>query len=239
VARSLNILISGLLLAGAVVLLLVWWIGPGMVNLALFDAQRNQPYTHLEFARGVEDEVFRARYEVPLAGLVASEQGVLVDSFELVHLLHGRTEDEWQSLSRLHMNQAKDLVQVMTSSPYRLMQQVDADLEVRALGSFAPPVDNWRPVLVVMLGQTPATALLDPLAPMTSLLALGSGRLAWDASLTAFHSDARWDRMVVLDFADTQQALAWLRHADVSTARALSNARCNNLTVAVYQRRGF
>ena len=238
-ARSIGIFVA--LLASAAVLIgaIAWWLGPNLVHLALFHPQRAEPFTLLSFARGLQPDVYAARYRGPLTGLAESEGGVLVDDYRLSHQLEGERQHGWQYLMRLHMGEGRKVVQVTTSSPYRMLVQDLPGLEFQLAGSFAAAQENWRPVLALWLLQPHETDLdqaADPLAPVLEQLPLGPGRVVWDAELVAIEPDLPWQRLVAVDFPDEKAALAWLRNPDVSTARSLSNARVRNLTLAVFTR---
>ncbi len=218
---------------------IAWWMGPNLLHLALLNAQRDEPFTVLSFARGPEPQVYNSRFRTPLAALVASEGGALVDDYRLRHQLTGERRHTWQFLTRLQMQQARDVVQVVTGSPYRLMQQQVPGLQQHLLGSFQPAAANWRRVVVIwLLGHSDSLTdgAEDPMTPIFEQLSAGSGRLVWDASLTAIAEDAPWQRVVVVDFAREIEALAWLRSMDVNTARAVTNARVRGLALGVFER---
>ena len=212
------------------------WVGPQLINLAFFDAQRDQPYYLIDFVRGQPQEVYTARYQQPLAGLLASESGELLAGYHLSHLVEGELADEWAYVNRLRMEHARDLVQVMTSSPYRLMREHTQGLENAQLGSYVEAQAQWRDVLVVWLVQSRAGAPEHPLASVQAELEQGNGRVVWDAPASALNGGMSWNHVFVVDFASAPQAFTWLRQIEVQTARALANARADRLALAVYLR---
>lgn len=235
-AKSFGIF-AGLMVAVVVLVGLgVWWVGPNLVNLALFDAQRDEPYAIVDFVRSDSEDVYQARYVQPLAGLLASEGGELLGAYRLAHLLEGSVEDEWAFLNRLQVPQAQDLVQVMTSSPYRLMRDNIPELDSVQLGSYQIPVPKWRQVLVIWLVERREDALVDPLTSITAELSVGDGRVVWEAPVSALTDSMTWNHILVVDFAAESEAFEWLRDMDMETARALANAQAKRLALAVYAR---
>ncbi len=241
-----------IVLAGVSVVVLLsalaWWVGPALINLAVLDDRRDLPYTHLDFVRIDNAEVYQARYRMPLAGLVASEEGVVAQDYQLVHLMYGKSRDAWSRFALVQMNQAKDWVQVVTAGPYRLMLEAlnkgvaeDAHqsrtVDTLHLGSFDVPNRVWRESLVLFMLQASDETQTDPLAPMLNEISTGDGRLVWDTPVLVTGSGAEWQRVVVVDFANPDSALAWLRQPQMLTAHALSNARSTSLAIAVFQRR--
>jgi hypothetical protein len=214
----------------------VWWVGPNLVNLAVFDSSRDKPYVLVDFVRSQSEDVYQARYLQPLAGLLASEGGELLGAYRLAHLVEGSVEDEWAYLNRLQVPRAQDLAQVMTSSPYRLMRDDIPGLHSVQLGSYELPVSNWRPALVVWLVERRTDSLIDPLTSITAALGSSDGRIVWDAPVSALADGMSWNRILVVDFAAQSSAFAWLRHIDMETSRALANARVKRLALAVYVR---
>ncbi len=217
---------------------IAWWLGPNLLHLTLLNDQRNQPFAVLSVARGLPQDVYAARYLTPLAGLATSEGALLMDGYQLSHQVAGRRDQTWQYLARLQFQQARDVAQVTTASPYRVLANL-LSLQQQLFGSFTPIEQPWRAVVVVWLVQNFAATKAqpgDPLAPVLTLLPQGSGRLVWDAQLTPIAQNVHWQRMVVLDFPNEVEALTWLRHAEVRTARAITNARVQDLSLALFSR---
>jgi hypothetical protein len=222
----------GLMLALGVLLGVgIWWIGPTLTNLAFVDERRSQAYVVLDLARDAKDS-YRARYSLPLAELVLSEAGEVRDQYQLDHMLTGRVADEWRFLRLLKFSAATDLVQVLTSTPYRVLEESVEQNDVLKLGSFTMPVAGWRPVLVVWL--VASERAVDPLGALIASAQSEQGRLVWDAKVDAIESQPRWDRVVVVDFADTATAYAWLRSDATDTERTVSRTRVADLALIVY-----
>ena len=81
VSRNFRFVVTGLAAVGLIVAGVVWWLGPNLLHLALLNSQRTEPFTVLSFVRGLQDDVYAARYQHPFAALVASEGGVLLDDY--------------------------------------------------------------------------------------------------------------------------------------------------------------
>lgn len=230
-------IILGLVLALMGLLVAVnYWVGPKLVDLAIFDPARDQPYLLLDFARGPDPDVYTARYQAPLSGLVASEGGVFLGGYQLSHLMTGRGEDVWPYLNHFHMARAQDVVQVMTASPFRLLQQHIPLVESTQLGGYLDAPPRWGEAVVVWLVERHRQGG-DPLQPIREVLALGPGTIAWDADIDNLSGAAGWQYLMVVEFASEQAAMSWLRHTEVATARSLVNGNSRQLAVAVYARR--
>ena len=237
--RNSSFFIGALTVGIVIVGGIAWWLGPNLLHLALLNTQREEPFTVLSLARGAEPQVYSSRFRMPLAALVASEGGVLVDDYRLRHQFTGERRHTWDYFTRLQMQQARDIVQVATGSPYRLMQQQVPGLQQRLLGSFETAEPNWRQVALIWFlrnFETATTGPDDPMAPVFEQLPSGSGRLVWDAPITAIDEDASWHRLVVVDFEREAEALAWVRSVDVAAARALTNARVRKLALGIFVR---
>ena len=221
--------VTALIVGGAVL-----WVGPQLVGLAVFDDQRDQPYMILDFARGGSSEIMRTRYEEPLTGLVASEGGVFAGRYTMSHLLEGTRADEWSRLNRFHMAQAQDIAKVMTSSPYRLLREQISGFEHMQIGDYVDTPPRWGTVLAVWLVENHEDTLEDPLAGISALLPLGSGRVVWDAAIDVLSQSDDWQRIFVVEFTDELQATKWLRHMDMVTARGIANAQARRMSLALY-----
>lgn len=213
-----------------------WWIGPQVVHIALFDAQRSEPYLIMDFVRPAQDSaaaVLESHYQQPLSGLIASEGGVMLGAYRLVQLLEGTRADEWSHLNNFHLSRAQDLAQIMTSSPYRMITRGDQVTSFTVGHYFANPV-RWRAGLVVWLVQASSEQDSDPLTPIIETLTPTQGRLVWDKTPHLYHQESAWDRLLVIDFPSAELALAWIRQADVATTRVIASAKARRSMVAVY-----
>ena len=236
--RSLIIFV-GVMAALLVALLIgIWWMGPKLTRLAFFDGKSDEPYVVVEFARVAkeDEERYQSRYLGPMTDLVVSEAGVSEPLYTVTHVMEGRRADEWTHLRRLLFPAAADLVQVMTGAPFRLIKQSLAAESVMQLGSYSVESSRWRDVIVVWLIAGAQSS--DFMQPLLVAAAQGGGRVVWDAPVELFEPGQRqpWDRIVVVDFDATQQALAWLRAPQIETERAISVARTDELSLLVYER---
>ena len=234
--KSFGILVATVTVIIALVSAGVLWVGPELVNLALFDSQRHQPYALLSFTRGQSAEVYKVRYQQPLAGLIASESGELLAGYRLSALLEGATADEWDYLNQLQVGHARDLVQVMTSAPYRLIHNPTPAFQDMQIGSYKLPQNDWQSAVAVWLVETRGGSALDPLEAVVAQLKLGNGRVVWNTAVTPLEGEGTWDRIFVVDFATEVLAYAWLGDIEVETARSLANAEVRRLALAVYVR---
>ena len=234
--KSLGLIIVVLIGAAGVLSIAGWWIGPQLVNIALFDDQRDQPYLLLDFAKtsGVQDEDYLlTHYQQPLTGLITSEGGVTVGSYTLVQLLEGTRADEWSHLNNFHLSRAQDIAQVMTSSPYRLIAN-SGQVDNVTLGHFSAQPVRWRAGLVIWLVRNSENVAVDNLAPVLATLGGTHGQVVWDKAVHIYHREQDWDRLVVLDFPSAQDALSWMRDPEVATARVIAGAKTRRSMVAVY-----
>ena len=245
--QRLIVMIVGWTLAfGLFVGTLLWWLGPQMANLAFFDTQRDQPYIVFEFVSANDAQTVEPLYQAPLAELVRSESAMVWPHFEQVHVQTGSVADEWHGLSIYQLAQAQHVVQVMTSAPYRLIQDyITRNLRLGSHDLLGQ--SELKQTLVVMLAQKRTSMNLDPLAAISALLVqqqTGSynsdGRIILNTQPDILSLPDRapgWDRLLVLDFASVDQALKWLRLPSVLTERELVNAKTQAFAIVVLQRR--
>jgi hypothetical protein len=210
----------------------VWWIGPSLARLAFLDERRAEAYAVLDLAQDPSPQAFLARYSNPLAELVRSEDGEVFDQYQLAHVFTGRISQEWQFLRLMKFAEATDLVQVLTSTPYRVLAEGLQETPTLKLGSFTVPRDDWRPVVVVWLVQSNQS--LDPLGALIASALQSDARLVWDAEVDPIDTPTSWNRVVVLDFADQVRALDWLRSDATATERTLSQTRVEDLALLVF-----
>ncbi|MCR9262001.1 MAG: DUF1330 domain-containing protein [Pseudomonadaceae bacterium] len=236
--KSLGLIFVALIGAAGVLSIAGWWIGPQLVQIALLDERRDQPYLLLDFVKtsGEQDEAYLlSHYQQPLTGLIASEGGVPVGAYTLVQLFEGTRADEWSHLNNFHLSRAQDLAQVMTSSPYRIIAG-NGRVENFTLGHFSAQAVRWRAGLVIWLVRASEHVAVDNLAPVLATLEGTSGRLVWDKAAHIYHREQDWDRLVVLDFPSAEDALNWMRDPEVATARVIAGAKARRSMVAVYGR---
>ena len=234
---SIRVLAIVVLLVAGTVGGVVWWMGPKLAHMAFLDAQRSEPFVFLDLARFRDAGVHRARYDGPVQELFASEGGVAMAEYALVHLVQGRRSDEWESLTAWHMDRAQDLVQAMTSEPYRLALD-SATSHVLKIGSYEVPKEDWRPGIVVWLGASREGALGSPFVNVLERLEASNGRVVWEAAVDSVAQPAHWSDILVIDFEDDHRALGWLRSEEMAIVRDTTNAGLRDLAVAVYARVG-
>lgn len=229
-------LLAVFLAALALILLAVFWVGMPIVNLALLDERRDEPYFYLEFARGAPTDVLQARYVQPLTGLVASEGGVHVGRYRLSHLLEGSRADEWPELNQFHMSRAQTVVPVVTSTPYRAFGRFTHGLVQFRAGQYLQKPPTWASAIAVWLIEEHLQADQDPLATIRQLAQQSTGDVVWDGPIQTLSMGQSWEHMFVVAFANGKQASAWLRSTEVATARKIANAQTRGLSLALYLR---
>ncbi len=233
--KSFSVLVT--LVGGIAVLVggVLWWIGPNLASLAFYDSNRGQPYLVAEFVSGAADQL-QPRYLQPLRQLVLSEGGVPRPALQLRHVANGRSADEWQHVLFYRIPQAQDVAQVMTSSPYGLLQDLTEGLRGMRLGSYTlSEIDTWQPALVICLVVDRENTQVDPLAPLLAGVAVHGGRILLNAELDVLNSAARWQRMVLIDFAGVDEALAWLGQPQVVTERDVVNSAAREFSLLLYE----
>lgn len=214
----------------------LWWIGPSLANLAFFDSRRSEPYVVIEFLRAAH-EPLQNRYVAPLQQLVNSEGGQAMASYQLQHVANGRSRDEWNRVVFYQIPQAQDVAQIMTSSPYSLMQDSISELRAIRLGTYASSSQaEWQDTLLVFLIVPRQTAQLDPMSSLLADATASAGRVVLDAQVNALDSEVAWQRMLVMDFASQRQALDWLNSPAMVTERDIVNSANREFAVLLLQR---
>jgi uncharacterized protein (DUF1330 family) len=220
VNRSLTAFIGFLLVLLLAAAYAAWWLGPGVVKLALDESRRNQPYYLLHLGeQGVQGDQYTARF----TSLVQAEEGRLLWRGNLERLLEGRLKDEWPDLLLFQMARGGDLVQVITSPEYR---QLTSERTLLLLGAPLPPLDlTQSTTLILWLQQTddPEDGAADQaLNRVTANLAQYSASVVWDTPLDVLAGQAQWDHLTLLSFPDEATAQQWFREPASQTERTLA-----------------
>ncbi len=214
---------------------IVWWVGPQLVWLTFFESRSDRPYALMQFSQG--EASLTARFRDPFAGLVLSEGGETLAKFPTHHLMEGRRADEWDGLGVHKLPGGRALVQVLTSSPYRLMVDQQENMSLLQLGSAQLPLhEDIRPALVVWLVEARPSTTLDPLSGVLANVPGSGGRVVWDVAPDVVNSSIEWDRLLLIDFADVPTALSWLRSTDLRVERAVTRSRAHSMALGVYGR---
>lgn len=235
VGSSLRVFLASLTAAAVAVWFGVLWIGPSLVNLALLDDQRDQPYAVLDLT-DLSDLTNQDTYKRVVSDLVTSEGGYVDPGYSLVHLLDGRRDVKFSSMQVITMQRGKSLVQVLTTGEYQQAIEVEPSRSIK-LGSFSLPREIWPNTVVVWLAELRPDSHADVLRELATPDNLGDGVVLWDTYVDSLTKQkTQWDRLLVVGYEHEQQALEWLRKADVTTARLIVKANARNLAVAIYSR---
>jgi len=230
-----RVVLSLILVVVCVVGLGAWWMGPKLAHMAFIDGQRGEPYGFIDLARYPAQDRFVARYDAPVVELLGSEGGQFDAPYELAHLVQGRVADEWQRMTRWRMERASDLVQALTSAPYRLAHDQTPELQTLKLGSYELGEPQWRDVVVVWLAAVRSEGGY-PFVGVLEELSQSEGRVVWRAPVASVTQDTRWQEILVIDFASEKEALGWLRSESMRMQRDVTNADLADLMIAIYTR---
>ena len=77
-------------------------------------------------------------------------------------------------------------------------------------------------------------ATLDPLSGVLANVPGSGGRIVWDGRPDVVSAEIEWDRLLLLDFADTAAALSWLRSTNLRVERAMTRSRSHAMAVGVF-----
>lgn len=197
----------------------VWWLGPGIVTLALDETRRNEPYHLLHLAASEEAET--PRYVGRFSELSRAEEGELVWRGGLDRLLDGRVRDEWTELMLFEFAGGGNFVQLVTSAEYR---ELTGDKHLLLLGTQTPPQALAQSAIVLLWLIESPEADSTP-ASIDSVLANldgFSGSVIWDTPVDNLRETDGWNRIVLIAFADVAQAEAWYREPLTVTERTLA-----------------
>lgn len=222
---------------------LVWYMGPTLAGIVIDESRRENPYYLLQLwpeaavAIDAGDPSYRAR----LNALAREEQGRVLWRGGQADVHAGSLLLDAASAQVMEFESGADLVQLLTSSPYRALQAGFGDLPVNYLGSATPPPPLSSDLTTVLVlfrvgdGQS-AEPLGEPGA--TGWLALVpryQGRLLWRTAVEGIRGAGPWNRLLVLQFPDRTGALSWLQDPATVTERALAARHVDDMTVLVVQ----
>ncbi|MEM9623594.1 MAG: hypothetical protein AAF993_18255 [Pseudomonadota bacterium] len=236
VGKGFSILITLAVGIAALVGGVLWWIGPSLAHLAFVDDRRADPYLVAEFLRGPV-EPLQTRYIAPLQQLVTSEGGQSLAAYQLQYVANGQTRDEWPRLVFYRIPHARDVAQIMTSSPYGLMQDSITGLQAMRLGSYANSAhDEWQNTLLIFLVIARESTQLDPLTGLLAAATGSGGRVVLDAQIDPLDAEPPWQRMLVMDFPSDKVALDWLNSTAIGIERDLTSSANRDFAVMLYKR---
>ncbi len=238
-AKSFSVVITLSLGIALIVGGVLWWIGPNLASLAFVDSRRDEPFVVAEFVRGAapaSTEQMGPRYLQPLQQFVASEGGVAKPYYRLQHLANGRSADEWSHALFYQVPEAQRVAQLMTSSPYALMRESVDELRQISLGTYSQSeYANWRPSILICLVVGRESVHIDPLDALLADVATSGGRVVLNAQVDVLNSQAQWERMVVVDFNSTKDAMSWLNRPDILTERDITNSANREFAILLYE----
>ena len=104
--------LTGILL---LVVLLYFWIGSGVAQLAFLDPRRDDPFVVFDFYTSQESQA----YADALAEDLGEVESNLVENLRLVYMLEGQRSDQRESLLIWGLRAASDAARVLTDAEYR------------------------------------------------------------------------------------------------------------------------
>ncbi len=196
--------------------LLLWWIGPVMVSLALDEERRTTPYYLLHLL----DEQDPAAYFQEFSALLRQEEAQLLWRGRLAALHAGRSRDELADVAVVEFGAGAGVVQMMTSSAYR-------NLTGRArpilLGTpDAPGPIAQDEVLLLWLLETVADDEPVDLSLLTKSAEPFRGQVIWSTEVAVLEGDRSWNHILLMAFPDPKSVRDWLADPETETDRALS-----------------
>lgn len=203
-----------LLLGGAG--LLVWWVGPAMVSLALDDERRDAPYYLIHLLA----ESDSSGYFQQFGQLLREEEAQLLWRGTLRGLHSGRSRDEMADVALLEFQAGAGVVRMMTSSAYRSLTKTAQPV---LLGSARPPGPIAQDeALILWLLETVEGADLAVLDGIGESAGDYGGQLIWSESVDVLEGDRPWNRALLIAFPDGAAVTAWLADPGTATDRALT-----------------
>ena len=223
--------LTGILL---LVVLLYFWIGSGVAQLAFLDPRRDDPFVVFDFYTSQESQA----YADALAEDLGEVESNLVENLRLVYMLEGQRSDQRESLLIWGLQAASDAARVLTDAEYR--ERVDGPEFVETkLGSYdlfgAPDGGSVR---LVVLATSSENEQLDVLRGLRDLFSASQVVDVYRTQPKMLSAAKAWEDMVVLSFRDMKSARAWLNGVDFRTERAILKARSSELMIALYEAQG-
>ncbi len=229
-SRAISGFIVFCLLLTAAVGALVWWVGPNLLSLA-FDRQSARTPYFVVFLRRSDPTGYAQAFTRLYAsgGLESEPAGKLYWHQNNLALISGKRADEWEYLDVVRFETGRDFVRLATSVEHRDLAGLLDDRVI--FGTKTPPaVLQPRPLQLWLLAREPQAGALEQ---WSAGPAEAGVRIVWDAPVTVLEGAAGthedWDRLLVLDIADSQAGLSWLGSPEAQTALSL----LSSLTSAV------
>lgn len=214
--RSLLTFLTFLLLLAGGAGLLIWWVGPAMVSLALDDERRSAPYYLVHLLERPDNSGYFQRF----GQLLREEEAQLLWRGTLQGLHSGRSRDEMADVALLEFQAGAGVVRMMTSSAYRSLTE---PVQPVLLGSARPPGPIAQDEsLVLWLLETVEGADLAVLDGLGDSAGDYGGQLIWSERVDVLEGDRPWNRALLIAFPDAAAVTAWLADPGTATDRALA-----------------
>ena len=216
--------------------LVVWWVGPTILSLALDDKQRNEPYHLLHFAalKPGERETYARVYQTPMQQLVIDDGGQLLWQADTLQVVEGSVRDEWSQVVLARFPRGAEFVQMITSSQYRQISSANPAERV-VVGIREAPDDFAQDAAIVLYlyqldeGAANEFQLMTP--KMLNLDQYG-GQVVWETEISVLEGEIEnWDRLIALQFETIGRAESWLRDPASVTERAIARRNMQQVVI--------
>ena len=223
----MRIQLKALLLSFSLVTLVggmvVFSIGPGLLELAFFDGDRSKEILVFDFHNS-------EAYGQILADESEQWERLGQGSYRLREVLEGSVRDEWPKLDIGQYSEGRAVVQFVTSSRYRELINLDNRLVSLKIGSRAL-IDGDLPRIMVPFFVEEVHAHANSLAGIAKL---GEEQLVWQGPVHVIEHEAGWQHGFVLGFKSPSDAIVFLTRRDVRVEREIVRSQTRTLFVAVF-----
>ncbi len=205
-----------------------WWLGP-QINLLINKELREEAVLFLDFShRGASAGQPAARDVESLAQLVREESGQVRYQGQLVELLDGELSvDEWQRLTIYSLTAGADYFRLRTNPRFQAMVRAGTGRLVMAAQSASADViaaDGGAARVVWLLARRGGPSV-DQIESFLATVRSHGGSQAKELKIARLEGGQDWSLMLVFDFPDQRQALAWHRDVKTRTEVAIMKAR--------------
>ncbi len=196
-------------------------VGFELVYLAFFDPKRTEPMLVLQGGGAANQAELERRLEP-------------FDAQQLAHYTHvysaaGRERDQIAEMVVIEFAAGGDAVRILTD----LEQPTAADdLPTHIYSTYQMFDDPLPKVLVFWLAQRSSEEANNPLGALAQHSQLGD-KVYWQGHFTTLRGP-RWDDALVMGFATTREATAWLGADETRLLRDFIGARSKALQVSVF-----
>lgn len=221
----------------------VWYVGPSLAAIVIDGERRENPYYLLQLlpAAAVTGNVGDPSYRARFVTLAAEDDADLLWQGGRAEVVEGSVLLDVAGAQILEFPTGADLVQVLTSTAYRALDDAVGRRSVRFVGTARAPL-ALAPDLasVVVLFQVDEASGPLPLGRAgeggwLKLLPEHGGSVRWDAAVDVIGSDETWNRVLMLQFPGVAAAERWLGDPVTVTERAIAAKDVDALTALVVQ----